>query len=120
MSNIDAIVAERGKTHGDWASQSYAAAEIRNAIQKWDTKGLPAWQMEALLMIAVKISRILQGDSVCRDHWLDVAGYAKLVSDRIAQAPATTAVMQKCAKCDKERRPDYVGCPEMDDKCPFY
>jgi hypothetical protein len=38
---------------------------------------------EALEMICVKMARIMNGDPLYRDNWVDIAGYAKLVSDRL-------------------------------------
>ena len=38
-------------------------------------------QIEALDMIALKLSRILSGQANFRDHWDDIAGYAKLASE---------------------------------------
>ena len=40
-------------------------------------------QWEALEMIAHKIGRIINGDPDYDDSWVDIAGYAKLVSDRL-------------------------------------
>jgi hypothetical protein len=40
-------------------------------------------QREALDMIAHKIGRILNGDPNYADSWVDIAGYAKLVADRL-------------------------------------
>jgi len=34
-------------------------------------------------MIAHKIGRILNGDPNYADSWIDIAGYAKLVADRL-------------------------------------
>jgi len=34
-------------------------------------------------MIAHKIGRIINGDPDYDDSWVDIAGYAKLVSDRL-------------------------------------
>jgi hypothetical protein len=39
--------------------------------------------MEALDMIAVKISRILTGDPNYSDNWHDIQGFAKLVENRL-------------------------------------
>lgn len=39
-------------------------------------------QRESLSMIFHKIGRILAGDPNFRDHWDDIAGYAKLAADR--------------------------------------
>ena len=40
-------------------------------------------QVEALEMIAHKIGRIINGDHSYSDSWHDIAGYAKLVADRL-------------------------------------
>ena len=40
-------------------------------------------QEDALMMISVKISRILNGDPNYSDNWRDIAGYATLVADRL-------------------------------------
>jgi hypothetical protein len=34
-------------------------------------------------MIAHKIARIINGDETYSDSWADIAGYAKLVADRL-------------------------------------
>lgn len=44
---------------------------------------LQPFQVEALEMIAHKIGRILNGDPNYDDSWVDIAGYAKLVADRL-------------------------------------
>ena len=40
-------------------------------------------QREALEMIAHKIARILNGDPNYADNWIDIAGYATLVANRL-------------------------------------
>lgn len=40
-------------------------------------------QWEALEMIVHKIGRIVNGNADKVDHWTDIAGYAKLVADRL-------------------------------------
>jgi hypothetical protein len=40
-------------------------------------------QAEALDMICHKIGRIVNGDPDYADSWIDIAGYAKLVADRL-------------------------------------
>ena len=37
----------------------------------------------ALDLICNKIARIVSGDSTYHDSWIDIAGYAKLVADRL-------------------------------------
>ena len=54
---------------------------VEQGAQNW--KSLSEVQKEALEMIQHKIGRILAGNPDHKDHWDDIAGYAKLVSDRL-------------------------------------
>jgi hypothetical protein len=84
------LLAERGKTHGDFGEHALVTQNIKYAMQgsgcistvskNWDA--LKPYQAEALEMIAHKIGRILAGNSNFRDHWDDIAGYARLVAER--------------------------------------
>jgi hypothetical protein len=38
---------------------------------------------QALDTIMDKVARIMTGDPKFKDHWIDLCGYAKLVSDRL-------------------------------------
>ena len=40
-------------------------------------------QREALEMIQHKVARILNGDPTYTDNWIDIAGYATLVANRL-------------------------------------
>jgi len=40
-------------------------------------------QWEALEMIVHKIGRIVNGDPDVTDHWVDIAGYATLIAERL-------------------------------------
>jgi len=83
MTTTEALVAERGATHGDWLEN----AEIIQATKRlWQTR--PGWadlhphERETLDMIAVKVGRILAGAPHYVDHWDDIAGYSKLTADK--------------------------------------
>jgi hypothetical protein len=77
------LLVERGKTHGDYTVHARITCNIKAMMHNEDNwKGLKATQAESLDMIAHKIGRILAGDPDFRDHWDDIAGYAKLVADR--------------------------------------
>lgn len=81
--SVEAIIAEREKTHGSFSSKARFIQVIKDVIR--DPAGyddLHPAQREALDMIAVKIGRILYGDPNEPDHWLDIAGYASLVAER--------------------------------------
>lgn len=79
-----ALLNERAKTHGDFAIHAQATCAIKDVMVMY-----PNWmemqdtQREALDMIAHKIGRILAGDPNFKDHWDDIAGYAKLVANRL-------------------------------------
>ena len=55
---------------------------VRNALDNRD-KTLAHDQAEAMDMIIHKIGRIVNGNPDVVDHWLDIAGYAQLVADRL-------------------------------------
>ena len=84
MTDIKRTIQERHETHGDYTRQAATATAIREAMfaaPNWDA--LSDVQHDALLMIAVKVSRILNGDPDLHDSWWDIAGYATLVADRL-------------------------------------
>ena len=80
----DALLNERGKTHGDFAEHCTVTWAIKDAISSLgNVDKLSNVQREALDMIAHKIGRIMAGDPNHQDHWDDIAGYARLVSQRL-------------------------------------
>ena len=86
VDELDGVLDKRASTYGSFMQSANVAVRIKavmhNAIAREDLHLMPD-QMLALDMIAVKISRILSGNSSHRDSWLDIAGYAKLVADRL-------------------------------------
>jgi len=89
--NTDQILAEREKTHGDYANTSRISQRIKRAIhEEWDRagKGIDDPEMlESLDMIANKIARIVAGDVTFVDHWFDICGYAQLIVNALAPKP---------------------------------
>lgn len=82
--SISEILAERGKRYGSFMGNAHISQSLKHqmaAQDNWVT--LQDDQREALEMIAHKIARILNGDPNYVDNWVDIAGYAKLVSDRL-------------------------------------
>ena len=74
----------RGHKYGKYAMQSYYSQRLKALLRGpkgWEE--LSSYQKESLEMIAVKISRILNGDPNHADSWHDIAGYAKLVEDAL-------------------------------------
>jgi hypothetical protein len=78
---IEALLAERQTTHGDFATNALYSQHLKALMHS-----SPGWasmtdvQREALEMIALKLSRILSGQADYRDHWDDIAGYARLAA----------------------------------------
>jgi predicted transcriptional regulator len=85
-NDVDTILDDRAATYGSFISVALFAQEMkelmRSALDEQNA-GLQADHQEALDMIASKIARIITGDSNHRDSWLDIAGYATLVADRL-------------------------------------
>lgn len=84
--SIDNLLDERGSRYGNYLQQATISNELRRCIDFWVTeKGtkLAPDQSDALIMICVKVSRIVNGDPDYADNWCDIAGYAQLVADRL-------------------------------------
>jgi hypothetical protein len=82
MNDLDKILVERGKTHGDYSHHSACSQQIKTVIRSWGYENLSIHERETLEMIAHKMARILTGDPHFEDHWRDIAGYATLSADR--------------------------------------
>jgi hypothetical protein len=85
-TNVDAILNERGNTYGSFEDVANVAQEFKNIAYdslKARQRTIYADQAEALDMIFSKIARIVIGDPNHTDSWIDIAGYAKLVADRL-------------------------------------
>ena len=82
---IKQTLAERGKRYGDFLGHAILTQNIKQTFyQTVGYERLLSDQREALDMIAHKISRILNGDPNYRDSWVDIAGYAMLVAERLS------------------------------------
>lgn len=87
---VTSILIERGKRYGKFTghaaiTQAAIIQSIKNILHaepKWNS--LADDQKESLDMITHKIGRIMNGDPDYGDSWVDIAGYAQLVADRLA------------------------------------
>lgn len=75
------VLNERGKTHGDYNKTAETYTNIKRAV--YVDSGLSANMVTAIDMICMKLARIVNGDPYEKDHWDDIAGYAKLVSENL-------------------------------------
>lgn len=83
----EALVTERGKTHGRFEDHAAATQDLKATFDMHEKKRLArkqpeltAMQKESVEMILHKIGRIVAGDANFQDHWDDIAGYAKIAN----------------------------------------
>lgn len=88
MTDVNKTLTERGSRYGKFERNSETAQELKNIVRghlfNYADKDLASDQMEALDMICHKIARIINGDPNYIDNWVDIAGYATLVADRLS------------------------------------
>lgn len=86
VTSLDTTLVERGKRYGVFKQHAQVTQDLKVVIENsLKAKGaqLDADQKEALDMICHKIGRIVNGDPDYADSWIDIAGYAQLVADRL-------------------------------------
>lgn len=84
MTDVTEILEERGSRYGPFITHAAITQGLKRLAYGYipDDK-LSVDQIEALDMIFHKIGRIINGDPDYADSWVDIAGYAKLVADRL-------------------------------------
>lgn len=85
-TTVDAILTERGKRYGLFTGHAAITQDLKQILAAHlglREKRLAPDQQEALDMICHKIGRIINGDANYDDSWVDIAGYAQLVADRL-------------------------------------
>ena len=103
--SVEQTLQERGTRYGDFSTHALITQSLKDVmsgeyaqagethekagLRKVRWLQLEPMHREALEMIAHKIGRKLNGDPNYADSWHDIAGYAKLVEDRITKPPAT-------------------------------
>lgn len=86
MADVRTILNERRNQHGRLTDHARVCQAMKRAMR--DSLG---WEIladdmkESADMIVHKLARTLSGDPSYIDHWLDIAGYAQLVADRLEQ-----------------------------------
>lgn len=86
LAPTGSLLVERKKTHGEFADHARITQRLKDVIR--DELGevdkvLSPVAAESLDMIVHKIGRIVAGNADFKDHWVDIAGYATLVADRV-------------------------------------
>ena len=83
---IDAILNQRASTYGSFKDVATVAQQLKHVAASHTIAAgieLAHDQIEALEMIFTKIARIVNGNRNHVDNWVDIAGYAQLVADRL-------------------------------------
>lgn len=108
MSDIGNLLGERQKSHGTYSEVSSICQAIKRTMRNtsgWDH--LANEQAEALEMIAMKIARILSGNASFADHWEDIEGYARLVSNELER--------ERVADMLEQSIKDIIGPVDLDE-----
>jgi hypothetical protein len=85
-TGVDALLTERGSRYGNFLDHARITQRLKAVAHQFaqqHDKTFDVDQAEALDMIFHKIGRILNGDPNYADSWIDIAGYAKLVANRL-------------------------------------
>lgn len=80
MTEVNNLLSEREKTHGQFIEVSQIAQNLKSII-RWgrNWNDLTSTQKEALDMICNKMGRLLSGNPRFEDHSDDIVGYAVLL-----------------------------------------
>ena len=85
-TDVSKVLDERGTRYGKFTGHAEVTQQMKKMLRHYlkdREKSLAPDQQEALDMICHKIGRIVNGDPDYADSWIDIAGYAKLVADRL-------------------------------------
>jgi len=77
---VQATLDQRGSIYGSFAANSSVAIDLLNIIFRANsqrTQSLPSHELNAMVMVCEKMSRVLTGNSH-EDNWIDMAGYSEL------------------------------------------
>lgn len=80
MTDIDALLIERGAVYGDYSDVAATSQALKQTMRQGASYGdLSAAERESLDMIANKLARAVNGKRH-RDNFDDIAGYAQLAA----------------------------------------
>lgn len=85
-TTVDAVLDSRAKDYGKFIEGAEIMQMLKRLVHNYiEDRGTPLAfdQREAIDMIIHKLGRIINGNPDKVDHWVDIAGYATLVADRL-------------------------------------
>lgn len=84
MSDTEKVLSERGDEYGKFIDNSSIAQDLKRIVHnQFGWEAADSDQQEAMDMICSKLSRLLNGNVNHVDSWVDIAGYATLVAERL-------------------------------------
>jgi transposase-like protein len=84
--NVDKTLNTRAKDYGTFKDGAALMQSLKRSLADHAARHNKAFaddQWEALEMIVHKMGRIVNGNPDVVDHWVDIAGYATLIADRL-------------------------------------
>jgi hypothetical protein len=81
---LNMVLFSRAEDYGDFKTLAQTSCHLKavmRSTKNW--QHLEADKQEALDMMVHKISRVLNGNQNKKDSWLDIQGYARLVSETL-------------------------------------
>ena len=85
-TDVDQVLDSRAKDYGKFIEGAEIMQMLKRVVHNYiEQRGTPLAfdQREAIDMIIHKLGRIINGNPDKVDHWVDIAGYAILVSERL-------------------------------------
>lgn len=86
MTDVNEVLKERGARYGDYGEQALLVTNITNLLKgemdvndqfnALNVKEVAVVE-QTLFMLATKMARIVQGDPLYLDNWIDIEGYSK-------------------------------------------
>jgi len=87
MQSIDNILEERGQNYGSFVTFAELCQQLKELSRETNKTGdfspLSPTEREAFDMILHKICRIINGNELFLDSWVDIVGYTKLALNQI-------------------------------------
>jgi hypothetical protein len=86
VPDVNATLDARAENYGKFKDGAALMQAIKRSMAEHAARHNKAFaddQWEALEMIVHKIGRIVNGNPDVVDHWVDIAGYATLIADRL-------------------------------------
>lgn len=82
MTNVKKVLKQRGNRYGSFTDNAATTQALKTVIREHENfDKLPDEHKEAIDMIFHKIARVINGDPMYKDNFVDICGYSQLVAD---------------------------------------